>query len=252
MSERLQVWSNGGGMQSAAIAALIVSGAIAPPDVAVIADTGYERSTTWDYLQAVIAPALLTVGVTMHRVKSQDYATVGLWSLKGHDLLLPVYTTQGGEIGKLPTFCSQEWKRRVVQRWIVERYAPKAVTTWLGFSLDEQERAIREKGKWQRRFPLLERGMTRDMCLHLVSHMGWPMPPRSSCWMCPNHRQAEWRDIRDQTPTQWDQAIAFERMIQSHDPHAWLHASGVPLGSADLGDSQEVLFKHCENESCFT
>jgi hypothetical protein len=249
---RLQVWSNGGGMQSAAIAALIVSGQLEPPDVAVIADTGYERATTWTYLDAVIAPALRTVGVDMHRVQSQDYATVGLFSLKSHGLVLPVYTTQNGDIGKLPTFCSQEWKKRVVQRWIIETYAPRAVTNWLGFSLDEQERAVPETGKWQRRFPLLERAMTRDMCQHLVSQLGWPAPPRSSCWMCPNHRQAEWREIRDETPQDWQRAMAFEAMIQTHDPHAWLHASAAPLAHADLGDTQEVLFKHCENEACFT
>lgn len=239
-------------MQSAAIAALIVSGQLDPPDVAVIADTGYEQGTTWAYLDTVIAPALATVGVTMHRIRSADYASVGLFSLKSHDLLLPVYTTKGGEIGKLPTFCSQEWKKRVVQRWVAQTYAPKAVTNWLGFSLDEQERAKPETGKWQRRFPLLERAMTRDMCTALVARMGWPPPPRSSCWMCPNHRQQEWRTIRDESPHDWAKAVAFDAMVRTHDPNAWLHASAVPLAHADLGDNQEVLFTHCENEACFT
>ena len=250
--EKLQVWNNGGGMQSAAIAALIVSGQLTPPDVAVIADTGYERATTWTYLDTVIAPALQARGLTMHRIPSQHYATVGLFSLKSHDLLIPAYTTQHGQIGKFPTFCSQEWKRRVVQRWIVQQYAPRAVENWLGFSLDEKERAVQTTGKWQRRFPLLELAMTRDMCVALVAKMGWPAPPRSSCWMCPNHQQNEWRDIRDQTPEDWQKAIAFEKMVQRHDAQVWLHPSATPLHAADLGDDQEVLFKHCENEACFT
>ena len=252
MRARLQVWSSGGGTQSAAIAALIVSRELECPDVAVIADTGYEQATTWQYMDTVITPALATVGVTLHRITAQSWATVGLFSKKQHSLLIPAYTTQGQTVGKLPAWCSQEWKKRVVQRWINATYAPRAVTNWLGFSLDEQERAKPEQGKWQRRFPLLERGMTRDMSLALVARMGWPVPPRSSCWMCPNHRQDEWRTIRDEAPVDWHRAIAFEHAIQQSDPHAWLHASGTPLHMADLGDQQEVLFRHCENETCFT
>jgi len=38
--ERTQVWASGGGVQSTAIAALIVLGRLPKPDLAVIADTG--------------------------------------------------------------------------------------------------------------------------------------------------------------------------------------------------------------------
>ncbi|RTR51879.1 hypothetical protein, partial [Pseudomonas aeruginosa] len=64
---RTQLWSSGGGVQSAAIAALIVQGRIAPPDLAIIVDTEREQSTTWDYMDQVIQPALAGVGVTLHR-----------------------------------------------------------------------------------------------------------------------------------------------------------------------------------------
>jgi hypothetical protein len=247
--QRLQVWSCGGGTQSAAIAAMISNGTLPRPDVAVIADTGYEQQTTWKYLDTVLNPAL---GGLIQRVRSQDWATVGLWSLKSQDLLIPAFTTQSGRLGKLPTYCSQEWKKRVVQRFIASTYHPKAVTNWLGFSIDEQHRAKQERGKWQRRFPLLEHRMTRDMSIALVQRMGWPTPPRSSCWMCPNHHQRDWRQIKTQNPQDWEKAIAFERAIQQSDPQVWLHHSGTPLAIADLGEAQEVLFQHCENEACFT
>ena len=58
MIDANQIWSYGGGTQSAAIAALIVSGKLPVPDVAVIADTGREVSSTWDYLRDVVQPAL--------------------------------------------------------------------------------------------------------------------------------------------------------------------------------------------------
>lgn len=58
MSDRTELWSYGGGTQSAAIAALIVAGRLPRPDAVVIADTERERSTTWRYLEEVVAPTL--------------------------------------------------------------------------------------------------------------------------------------------------------------------------------------------------
>jgi hypothetical protein len=50
-------------MNGTAIAALIVTGKVPKPDLAVIADTGREKSATWDYLERYIVPALQSVGV---------------------------------------------------------------------------------------------------------------------------------------------------------------------------------------------
>ncbi|MDF1516257.1 MAG: hypothetical protein P1S60_20775, partial [Anaerolineae bacterium] len=53
---RTQIFSSGGGVQSTAIAAMIVRGDIPKPDLTVIIDTEREKSTTWEYLEAVTAP----------------------------------------------------------------------------------------------------------------------------------------------------------------------------------------------------
>ena len=103
-------------MQSAAIAALIVMGKLRP-DVAIIVDTEREQSTTWEYMDEVISPALATVDFTLTRVNKSKYATVDLYGgIDGTTLLMPVFTNQSGGIGKLPTYCSSEWKTRVVRR----------------------------------------------------------------------------------------------------------------------------------------
>lgn len=68
---RSQIWASGGGVQSAAIAALIVQERLRP-DLAVIVDTEREQSTTWAYMDDVIAPALSKVGVTLRQVDTQD------------------------------------------------------------------------------------------------------------------------------------------------------------------------------------
>lgn len=258
---RTQIWNNGGGTQSAAIAALIVTGKLPKPDLAVIADTGRERSSTWDYLNAYIAPALASVGVIVHRVSKDRYATKDLMGGKdGKTLLIPAFTTAGKSVGKLPGYCSGEWKRDVIRRWAAKEHGVKAATNWIGYSVDEIERAVRaqnsrkSQGKWQTRFPLIDLGMNRGDCVAIVQRMGWPFPPRSSCWMCPNMRMEEWREAMED-PRDRPQVIQFDREMRKHDPHAWLTDQAVPIDQADFDDANEVMFGRergaCHSGLCF-
>lgn len=249
---RTQLWASGGGVQSAAIAALIVQGHLRP-DLAVIVDTEREQSTTWTYMDEVITPALATVGVTLNRVRKSAFEHRDLYGGKDADtLLIPAFTNQAGEIGKLPGYCSSYWKREVVKRW-ANTQGVKAVDQWLGISVDEMRRVQAQKtGKWNTRYPLIERGLNRSECVALVLAMGWPLPPRSSCWMCPNHTQEEWRDIRDNKPEDWRRAVLFDKYIRIHDAHAFVHSDCVPLDEASLDDANGVLFDHgCTSGECF-
>lgn len=250
---RTQIWSCGGGVQSTAIAALIVRGILPKPDLAVIADTERELSTTWAYMDRVTAPALASVGVTLHRVKKSAYATVDLYGGKdGNDLLIPAYTTQGGDIGKLPGFCSNEWKLRVVQRWATKEHGVKSACLWMGISTDEQRRVSLPLGKWTKRYPLIEMNRSRGDCFALVAAAGWPEPPRSSCWMCPNHREEEWLWQEQAAPADHRKAIVFDREIRKRDPQLWLHPSAEPLGDVRFDPTAEVIYsKACQTGLCF-
>lgn len=225
MSDRVQVWSSGGGTQSAAIAALVCKGELRP-DLAVIIDTEREVETTWKYHDEVIVPALQAVGVTLHRVPKSRYATVDLYSKTGK-LLLPAYTNKRGKLGRLPTYCSNEWKSRVVQRWCREmRPDARGFDIWLGISIDESDRMrVGFKGKWQYKHPLIDdrRLMSRTACAALVRSMGWPDPPRSRCYMCPNQRAAEWDEL---TRADAAKADALQAHILLKDPNALLRGEG--------------------------
>jgi hypothetical protein len=250
---RTQIWSSGGGVQSTAIAALIVQGRLPKPDLAVIADTERELSTTWAYMEATTLPALASVGVTLHRVKKSTYATVDLYGGKNKDsLLIPAFTTQESEIGKMPGFCSNEWKLRVVQRWARHEHGVKAATLWMGISTDEQKRASIPTGKWQKRYPLIELNLSREDCFSVVREMGWPEPVRSSCWMCPNHREDEWLWQQKAAPADHRKAVYFEREIRRRDPHVWLHPSAMPLDHVEFNEQEDVMFgKNCQSGLCF-
>lgn len=241
-------------MQSTAIAALIVMGRLPKPDLAVISDTERELSTTWAYMDAVTAPALASVGVTMHRVKKSRYATVDLYGgADGNTLLIPVFTNQGDDIGKLPGYCSNEWKKRVIQRWATIEHGVKAAMQWIGISTDEAGRATaKSNGKWATRYPLIELNMSRADCFATIEDIGWPLPPRSACWMCPNQHESEWIWQRLAAPQDHQKAIVFDREIRKRDPHAWLHPTAKPLGDVEFDEENEVMFgKSCQTGLCF-
>jgi len=237
-----EVWSCGGGRQSAAIAALIYTGQIDPPDVAVIADTGRERSSTWAYWE------FLNKLIPIERVYAKDFATVDLWGGKDkRTLLIPAFTSVGGTAGKMSGFCSGEWKTRVVDRWLKSQ-GIKDYRRWLGFSTDELERAK----DFSARFPLIEQRMSANDCISFVESLGWPSPPRSSCWMCPNHGLDEWRDI--QRSEDWQKVVEFDREIRKTDPDVWLTREMIPMDQADFTDPNLDLFRDsgCESGVCFT
>ena len=247
--ERTQIWSSGGGVQSTAIAALICMGEL-KPDLSVIIDTERELSTTWDYLYKWVIPALERCNVKLHVIKKSDFATVDL--MRNNDVLIPAFTTQGEQVGKLPTFCSNEWKQRVMRRFATEQ-GVKQADVWLGFTIDEMKRVTTPIGKWQNKYPLIELRMTRGDCIALVERMGWPTPPRSSCWMCPNKTSHEWEWQKINAPNDFNKAIDFEKQIQKIDADLWLTETGKPLSEYDATTTQTDMFDtaRCTSGMCF-
>jgi hypothetical protein len=245
-----EVWSCGGGTQSAAIAALIIQGKLPKPDLAVIVDTEREKASTWRYLDEVIRPNLSKVGLEIHRVPKSRFATVDLYGgEEGDTLLIPAFTTQNGEVGKLPTYCSVEWKRRVTARWLRSLGVEQA-RVWVGISRDEMKRVRAPSKQWmQEWYPLLfDVPMGKGDCIRLVmDEMGWPKPPRSACWMCPNMNDEEWREM---DAGDFKKAVAFDAGLRKRDNFVFLHSIGKPLSEVDFTDRQPTL-TGCDSGYCF-
>lgn len=245
------VWSYGGGKQSAAIAALIIRGDLPRPDHIVMSDTERERSSTFRYLDAVIAPALAQIGLAVEIVKKSEYATVDLYSKNG-SLLIPAFTTQSGTVAKLPTYCSNEWKRRVILRWMTAK-GLRPAEMWLGISTDEADRMKDSDTGWlTHRYPLIDLLMNRDDCKRVVSEMGWPEAPKSTCRMCPHLSDPTWAEMQRDDPADFAAAVELEREAQKKDPHVWLHRSAKPISEIDFDYSLPGLFDGCDSGMCWT
>jgi hypothetical protein len=236
----------GGGVQTVAMCVLVAQGRLERPDAIIVADTGREMPTTWEYLDGYARPLMAQVGLEIHRA-GHELATVDVYGKNG-DLLIPVFT----ETGKFNSFCSGEWKDRVVGRYAVQVLGAPSHThiDWIGFSLEEKRRVKSHDG---RRYPLLELMLTRSDCEQIIKNTGLPLPNKSRCWMCPHQRNEQWREVRER-PELWRQAIVLEQEIRDNNDRGgmWFHGSRVPLNEAPIDDEGSPdIVRQCGLGLCY-
>lgn len=253
--ERVQLWSCGGGRQSAGICALIVEGQLPRPDHVAMAALEWERRDTFRYVNRYLRPALARLGIPFTYVPRKKYATKGFFGGEdGLSPLIPVYTDQSGQPSKLNEWCSGEWKREVVLRWAAEQssWKERGVDNWVGISFDEARRRRGPRRQWfQPTYPLLDIRPTRvSGCLEAVARQGWPLPPRSRCHHCPNQSDAEWAEL---TAEEWEQACRTDEYVRSVDAHAYLHKQMIPLRQVVLNVKNDNggLFGGCTSGMCY-
>lgn len=256
MSPKLQVWSCGGGTQSTAIAVLIIQGKLPKPDLCVIADTGRETRKTWEYLDQYTNPALAQVGLEVIRIPSARWSYHGIKiQYSKTTVAIPAYSTLNGPISKMPNFCTRNWKIDAILRWLSESLGvtKSKARMWLGFSREEP-RAIKamaneDHAKGLTWLPLVEHlAVTRRQAIQIVTDFGWPEPPRSACWMCPNHSDHEWRLL---PPDELQKAIDFDRDLRVLDEDAFLHRSCLPLDKVDFSQPEDLFSRPCDSGNCF-
>ncbi len=222
------VWSCGGGVDSTAIALMIIQGKLSKPDLAFMTDVGWERRSTWDYVTGVLRPKLDAVGVQLQVIKTSDYAGNSLVDRRGFTVI-PAYARRDGKVIKYSTRCSGPWKLAVAKRWLREQGVTRC-ENWIGIAADESRRAKGSGQQWfEHRYPLIEAGMTREDCLFAVGQAGWPMPPRTSCVMCPHQTNNEWDRMAILEPKEFARACAIEQELQRTQPGTYLHQSCRPL-----------------------
>lgn len=245
------------------MAALIIKGELPRPDLAVMADTGREASEVKVFFDEVLYPELHKVGVNLYMLAhafevrgklTEGRNTVDIYSGKDKNtIIMPMFTAQRGR-GMLPKFCSNEWKSRPVQRFIRE----KGLTSgeiWIGFSIDEFDRmrAHDPRQKWNHTYPLVDLRMTRGDCIALCEDMGWGVPPRSACWMCPYRNDQEWLHLKAKGNGDFQKAVELEQFLQERDPDVYFHDTCQPLDEVSFNEEQGDMFsKPCASGMCFT
>lgn len=273
MSEPIHIISLGAGVQSSTMALMAAAGEITPmPKCAIFADTQAEPKSVYvwlDWLEKQLPFPLYRV-------------TKG--NLTADTLRLRTRTkTAGGQYSKtnLPTFIlNKDGSKGITQRQCTEDYkvvqivrkaksvakeSGSSVVQWIGISLDEVPRMKESRDKMiLHRWPLIEAGMNRQACLRWWDRPQWysvrpfKYPPRSACIYCPYHSDSEWRRLRDESPTEFAEAVQFEKDLQKVKSQTdnmrgipFLHASLKPLGEIDFSTEEErgqinMFLNECE------
>lgn len=291
---RLRVLSLGAGVQSTTLALMAAHGEIGPmPDCAIFADTGWEPQAVYEHLRWLMSPNVLpfpvhivsagnirddlVAGVTGERWASIPALTR---TVTPAGTRLPVYdedengdlavvgtrilATERVGVGMIRRQCTGDYKIVPIRRKVREllgiagKRSPKTPVAeqWIGISLDEAVRMKPCFEDWQvNRWPLLERGMSRQDCLRWLDRNDYPLPPKSSCIGCPFHSDAAWRRMRDTDPDAWSDAVDLDRTIRTGfrglRGEVYLHRSAVPLDEADLTTDTDrgqldLWFNECE------
>jgi hypothetical protein len=249
----LRVLSLGAGVQSTTLALMACDGTLPNLDAAIFADTGWEPPAVYAQVDR-LDKALTNHGIPLYRVSSGNLR---------RDIIEP-----GHRYASIPYFirnpdgtdgmgrrqCTAEYKLTPINRKCRELLGAKppdyrnvargrVIEQWIGFSADEIHRVNNKHdvSYLTKRYPLIELEMRRKDCIRWLERHGWGHTVKSACIGCPFHGNRHWRDLRDNHPEQWADAIAFDRAIRKGGARglplngtAFLHRSRVPLDQAPI------------------
>ncbi len=252
---KLRVLSLGAGVQSSTLALAAARGDVGPmPDAAIFANTGWEpwrvmRHLAW--LQSVLPFPVHEVSDGNLRQSILD----GREKRAGRFASVPWFILQpNGKVGMGRRQCTGHYKIDPVARHIRQllgvdlraRIPADSVEIWIGISVDEVIRMKPSKRRFIRnRWPLIEAQMSRRDCERWLAERQYSAP-RSACIGCPFRKNAEWRDMRDNHPDEWAEAVEFDRLIRRGGStrelrgEQFMHKSCLPLDQAPIDDDNEI------------
>lgn len=198
--------SYGGGVNSTAMTILLVEQGWRGP--VVFADVGddsqpCEHPETLCYLNYFEREYLQPRGLELtrlrpgdewHRVKGKR--DVGLYTYCFERRVVPFMSVR---------WCSIEWKLKPTVHY---QQANGIARRHIGMSCEESGR-LRDDDLLS--YPLAERGITREECGRIITRAGLEVPPKSSCFFCPNQADKQWHRLLIDHPDLYELAANLER-----------------------------------------
>jgi hypothetical protein len=254
----IRVISLGAGVQSTALSLMARDGVIGPmPDCAVFADTGWEPEGVYrhlGWLEGVLPFPVYRVSAGDLRQDQLDRSNT-----TGHRFAaVPWFMlSPKNKAGMGRRQCTREYKLGPIHRKVKELMGgrPKAgCEMWIGISLDEAMRMRPSRVQYiVNRFPLLEKRINRKQCLEWLEANGYPKPPKSACIGCPFHSDKAWREMKDNRPDEWADAVEVDKVIR-HQPgfrgQQFMHKSMLPLEQVDLSTPEDHGQLNLFNNEC--
>jgi hypothetical protein len=210
-------------------------GDIEPVDLAIHADTTWERQSTYEFARTW-SPWLEEHGVRVRVVTANDSHAESRVLNKFGGVSIPAYTSSPADNvrGQLRRQCTYDWKIAPMRRYL-RQLGVKQADFLLGITLDEWRRAKDADVKWIKNiWPLLDRKMTRGDCITWLKDHSLPVPDKSSCTFCPYHNKKAWEAMKRAGGDDWKQAVEVDRFIRDKRPPypLFVYSGRKPLENA--------------------
>ena len=257
----LSVLSLGAGVQSSTVLFKSLNNEIKMPDVIIFADTGNEPKEVYkylDYLKGVVGNK-----IPMHIVKKSNIVDDALaereYGTNKGFITMPVFAIDDygkKSIGRRQ--CTNDYKIQPIHKEVrkilgVKSLRNKNVEMIMGISTDEIQRAKKPHSYWQiNYYPLIELNMTRHDCKHYATTIGIKKPPRSACIVCPYHSNDEWQHLKDNYPSEFAQAVEFDKSIRNvkDGVQNYLHSKLIPLDQINFKEKNSIYQGSLFDDEC--
>jgi hypothetical protein len=263
---------------------MVVEGALPMLDGAVFADTGWEPRAVYSHLER-LGELLDAAGVPLYRVGNGNLRSDAIDPLRRYASIPYFVRNPDGSEGMGRRQCTGEYKLKPIGRAVRRLLGAtppdfrrvskgRVAEQWIGFSTDEIHR-VNDGDRVSyinKRYPLLDLGMSRKDCDKWLRSRGWSSVVKSACIGCPYHGNRQWRALRDTcecghhreshrrdawscqiyidgtlcvcqhfaNPEWWD-AVDFDKAVRKGGAHglplngeAFLHRARVPLSIAPI------------------
>lgn len=257
----------GAGVQSSALAEMIVEGELPRVDFVIFADTGDEPDYVYSQVE-YLKQRLAGVDIPLVTVRREGLGLVqSVLYGSGRFITMPLYTKQSnGQVAIVRRQCTKEYKivpsDNYTLNWMIEAghakwsqgKAPRRIVNRdvlieniYGISVEEFYRAGKRGPQWQSAvYPLIDKRMTRPDCVKWLRDHGLPVPKKSSCKRCPYHDDEYWLDQQTNHPIDFEESCAFDEFLRTPEGikrfkgsmkgKIFLHSSCQPLRSINLAE----------------
>ncbi len=246
----IRVVSLGAGVQSTVMALQGDREMFGPrPDAAIFADTQWEPKGVYehlDWLESELSYPVYRVTAGNLREDALNMKPVRSTTDKKF-MAIPLFTDTG--IGRRQ--CTYDYKILPIRKKTRELLGLKPkqrannvfAETWVGISWDEMQR-MKDSGLRyiKNRWPLLEHKMHRYHCQQWFAE-NYPdrVLSKSACIGCPFHNNALWREMKNNDPTSWKDAVDFDAAIRDlTSQKQYLHSKKIPLDEVDLRNEEDM------------
>ena len=122
--------------------------------------------------------------------------------------------------------CSVKYKvtpiESKIKRWVKENKITSVPRSFIGIHSQEVNRLLDKKGQLRpleeknsrKEYPLIEWGINQLDCENLIKSAGLPLPPKSSCFFCPNRKLSEVIELKEKHPDLYERAVFLEENAQ--------------------------------------